>query len=67
MPAMPQTLPGFAYHWPSNANAAIAAMTRNLFPTASAVNKASIDSLENALNNEYNLSFWQDLRCGSVL
>jgi hypothetical protein len=53
-PDMPKTEPGLAYHWPSNANAAMAAMTRNfLFPTASAANKVSVDSLENALNNEY--------------
>jgi hypothetical protein len=55
-PNMPKTSPGFAYHWPSNANAAIAAMTRSLFPTASAAGKVSIDSLENALNNEYKSS-----------
>ena len=53
MPAMPQTLPGFAYHWPSCANATLAAMSRNFFPNTSAANKASIDSLENALNSVY--------------
>jgi hypothetical protein len=52
-PDRPKTEPGFAYYWPANANAAIAAMTRSFFPTASAANKVSIDSLENALNNEY--------------
>ena len=52
-PNMPTTEPGFAYHWPSNANAAMAAITRSFFPTASAANKVSIDSLENALNDEY--------------
>jgi hypothetical protein len=52
-PQMPKTEPGFAYYWPGNANAAMAAMTRSFFPTASAANKISIDSLENALNNEY--------------
>ena len=53
MPAMPQTLPGYAYHWPSCGNAALAAMTRNFFPNTSVANKASIDSLENALNSVY--------------
>jgi len=53
MPAMPETLPGFAYHWPTNANAALAAMTRNFLPNTSAANKASMDSLENALNSIY--------------
>lgn len=31
MPAMPQTIPGFAYHWPTCANATLAAMSRNFF------------------------------------
>jgi hypothetical protein len=53
MPAMPQTTPGFAYHWPSSANAALADMNRKLFPTTSAANKTSMDSLENALNSAF--------------
>ena len=53
MPVMPATGNGFAYHWPTCANAALAAMNRNFFPTTSAENKASIDSLENALNASY--------------
>ncbi len=53
MPAMPQTLPGFAYHWSTCANATLAAMSRNFFPNTSAANKASMDSLENALNSVY--------------
>src|SRR5688572_30905536 len=32
MPAMPKTLPGFAYHWPACANAALAAMNSYFFP-----------------------------------
>ena len=53
MPAMPQTLPGFAYHWPTCANTTLAAMSRNFFPNTSNANKASMDSLENALNSVY--------------
>ena len=53
MPAMPQTSPGFAYHWPSSANAVLADMNRKLFPNTSVANKASMDSLENALNAGY--------------
>ncbi len=53
MPAMPRTTPGFAYHWPTCANAALAAMNRDFFPNTSAANKAAIDSLENVLNNAY--------------
>jgi len=52
MPQMPSTQPGLAYHWPTCANTALAAMNRFFFPTTSAANKASIDSLEAALNSE---------------
>ncbi|MGZ8510317.1 MAG: vanadium-dependent haloperoxidase, partial [Chitinophagaceae bacterium] len=50
---LPQTQHGVAYHWPSSANAALANITKQMFPTTSAANKISIDSLENALNNQY--------------
>ena len=53
MPAMPQTLPGFAYHWPTCANAALAAFNRSFFANTSGANKTSMDSLENALNADY--------------
>ena len=53
LPAMPASSPGLAYHWPACANAALAFMNRNFYPTASAAKKASIDSLENALNAAY--------------
>jgi len=53
MPVMPQTLPGFAYHWPICANAALADMNRKLFSNTSIANKNSMDSLENALNAGY--------------
>jgi hypothetical protein len=50
---LPETQHGFAYHWPSAANAALAFMNKQMFPTASAANKAAIDSLENALKAQY--------------
>jgi len=53
MPAMPETLPGYAYHWAACGNAALAAMTRNYFSNTSPANKASVDSLETALNSVY--------------
>ena len=53
MPVMPPQAPGFAYHWPTAANAALAAMNRSFFPTTLAANKASMDSLENTLNAAY--------------
>ncbi len=55
MPAMPTTQPGKAYHWPTCANAALAYMNKHFF-TASNVSPAvliSLDSLETALNNQY--------------
>jgi len=55
MPEMPQTLPGDAYYWPECGNAALAAMTRDFFTNASVSNKASVDSLENALNSTYQM------------
>lgn len=55
MPEMPQTLPGNAYYWPECGNAALAAMTRDFFTNASVANKASVDSLENALNSAYQM------------
>ena len=53
MPVMPSALPGMAYHWAISANAALAAMNRSLLSTTSQSNKASIDSLEAALNLYY--------------
>ncbi|MGZ8557203.1 MAG: vanadium-dependent haloperoxidase [Chitinophagaceae bacterium] len=50
---LPPTKHGVAYHWPSSANAALAYANKNMFPTTSAANKTSIDSLENALNLQY--------------
>ena len=48
LPALPTITPGVSYYWPACANAAMAAMNRNFYPTTSAANKASIDSLEAA-------------------
>jgi hypothetical protein len=45
---LPAVTAGARYYWPASANAALAAMSRSFFPTASAANKASIDSLEAA-------------------
>lgn len=53
MPAMPETVRGFAYHWPACANAALAAMNRSFFPNTSDSNKAAMDALENELNAVY--------------
>lgn len=55
MPDMPTTEPGKAYHWPTAANAALASMNKHFFTLANttATNVASMDSLETALNAEY--------------
>jgi hypothetical protein len=53
MPALPETAPGFAYHWAASANAALAFVTKQFFSSTSAANKASMDSLENALNDQF--------------
>jgi hypothetical protein len=53
MPEMPATEPGKSYQWPASANAALAFLTRNFFTNAPADQKAAIDSLENALNQQY--------------
>jgi hypothetical protein len=50
---MPQTEPGLAYHWAGAANAALASINKQMFPTTSDANKAAIDSLEAALNQQY--------------
>ena len=41
------------YYFPSNVNAALAAMNRSLFPNANAADKAAIDSLEKAFNEDF--------------
>jgi hypothetical protein len=51
--ALPSIEKGRNYHWAASANAALAAINRDLYPTTSVANKASIDSLENALNDVY--------------
>jgi hypothetical protein len=50
LPAVQQSV---KYYYPANVNAGMAAINRSLFPTASAADKAAIDSLENALYNEF--------------
>ena len=53
MPAMPATQPGKEYHWAACANAALAYLNKNFYPDISAALKASMDSLENALNTQF--------------
>ena len=41
------------YHWPSAANAALASLTRQLFPTASPADLTAVDTLEEELTERY--------------
>ncbi len=45
-----------SYYYPANVNGAMASINRSLFPNASAADKAAIDSLENAMNQEFILT-----------
>jgi membrane-associated phospholipid phosphatase len=47
--SLPWAQPDESLHWPTVANAAMASMTRMMFPTASAENKARIDLLERSM------------------
>jgi hypothetical protein len=53
LPAMPVPEPGDAYHWAASANAALAEMNRQLFPTTALANKARINFIEDSLKNIY--------------
>lgn len=50
---LPKTVNGLTYHWPISANAALAYINKQMFSTTSTANKTAIDSLENALNSQY--------------
>lgn len=53
MPAMPASVSGQAYHWPTVTNTVMAQMKRYYYPNLPAADKVSTDSLENALNSAY--------------
>ena len=53
MPQMPKPEEGKIYHWAASANAALAAVHRNLLYSATAATKLAIDSLEAALTTQY--------------
>jgi hypothetical protein len=50
---LPASNPSKDYYYPANVNAAVASMNRLMFPNASVADKAAIDSLETALNQEF--------------
>jgi hypothetical protein len=55
MPKMPDAEPGKEYHWPTCASAALAYMNKHFYTAANTPTNflVSMDSLENALNTEY--------------
>ncbi len=53
---LPGNLPARKFHLPANVNAALASINKAMFPNATAADKAAIDSLELALNNEFLIS-----------
>ena len=55
--SLPWAQPDETLHWPTAANASMALMTRMMFPTASAENKARIDLLERNLPIKYGQDF----------
>lgn len=50
---LPASQSPMQYYYPANVNAALAAINKAMFPNATAVDKAAIDSLETALNAEF--------------
>jgi hypothetical protein len=54
MPAMPARENNNGYNWKVSANAAMASMVRSFYSGLTNANKASIDSLENAYNQNVN-------------
>ena len=55
--SLPWAQPDEPLHWPTVANASLAAMARMMFPTASAENKGRIDLLERSLPLKYAQDF----------
>ena len=55
--SLPWAQPDEPLHWPTVANAALATMTRMMFPNASAENKSRIDLLERSLPLKYGQDF----------
>jgi len=55
--SLPMVQPDEAYHWPTVAHAALATMTRMMFPNATAEMKARIETLERELPLKYPADF----------
>lgn len=53
LPTLPSKESGKTYHWAASANAALAAINRNLFSNASQANKDSMNVLESSLQEAF--------------
>jgi hypothetical protein len=53
MPPMPELHGNKKYHWPSSLNAAMASMTRAMFPSTSVESRIAIDSLERTIKKGF--------------
>ena len=51
--SMPSTGKNRAFHWPTVANSALAAIMRGLFPTASDINAARMEGLETRFSDQF--------------
>ena len=63
---LPGNMPGKKFHLPANVNAALASINKAMFPNATAADKAAIDSLELALNNEFSSSQTAEVIANSI-
>lgn len=61
MPVMPVPEHGKKYSWVIAANAAMASITRNLFPVQNIANSSSIDSLEKVYRDKYTATAGSDI------
>jgi PAP2 superfamily len=65
-PRLPAAGRNAAYHWPSVANAALAAILRALFPTAGAARLAAVDGLEDELAKRFRRRLAPGIQARSV-
>ena len=65
--SLPWAQPDEPLHWPTVANAALATMSRMMFPTATPENKGRIDQLERSLPLKYSADFDPLVRTPEVI
>jgi hypothetical protein len=65
--SVPQSDPHKRYHWPTAANAALAHVSRGLFPNASSTSLEAIDALEEAFAIQFQASMPPPVYAHSVI